>query len=460
MKPATRFLMNAYLGFAAVILLLVIGMVISVRRLGEINDSQIARIREEEYQITLAERLRGFGAQIAAAARGYVITGNPDLLTMMHNAEAEFDQTVKTMKTTKLTTEEMRFMVEVEQSATDYRRVQQALVPQAANQNAVKQWLQTEVLPRQLVFARTLDRFVAHEQDEIQNTYVQARNDRNEVTAWIYGMLGILFLASLAVAGYVTRLLARSYRATDKALAISRRALAGRDELIGIVAHDLRNPLAAITLRTMAIRQRDMPDPVRRQVEAVENIAMRAEYIIKTMLDVSEIEEGRFAISPTHCNVDKIVDNAVAMVENVAASKQLQIKSMVTPVSLAVRADQERVLEVLSNLIDNAIKVAPPGSTITIDVTREDDRVRFTVSDAGPAIPSELLSHMFARFWEGPVRDRNRTRVSLFSAKAIVEAHGGTIRADSAERGASFTFTLPADATAATEPVAGAQVRA
>jgi signal transduction histidine kinase len=128
------------------------------------------------------------------------------------------------------------------------------------------------------------------------------------------------------------------------------------------------------------------------------------------------------------------------MFGTLAASKQIELKCRVLSERLAIRADRERAIQVLSNLLGNALKFTPKHGVVTLAVEREDHHVRFSVSDTGPGLAVADLPHVFERYWK---RQRAGTGLGLFIAKTIVEAHGGRIWVESApDQGATFCFTL------------------
>src|SRR4029079_17057535 len=109
-----------------------------------------------------------------------------------------------------------------------------------------------------------------------------------------------------------------------------------------------------------------------------------------------------------------------------------------------VRCDRERILQVFGNLLGNAIKFCEPGDVVTVGARAERGCVWFTVSDTGPGIAPHELAHVFEPYWSGEKYEKKGTGLGLFITKGIVDAHGGTIRVDSAPgAGATFTFTLP-----------------
>jgi len=137
-----------------------------------------------------------------------------------------------------------------------------------------------------------------------------------------------------------------------------------------------------------------------------------------------------------------IIDEALAVASPVAETKRitLAVESIDSP---KVKVDPERMLRVLTNLIDNATKFTPVGGAITIRTERRDAEVLITVRDTGPGIATDHLPHVFDRYWKGRPASQVGTGLGLYIAKGIVAAHGGRIWAESSTGGARLSFTLP-----------------
>ena len=234
-----------------------------------------------------------------------------------------------------------------------------------------------------------------------------------------------------------------SNRSASVALEKTRKAIAARDELMGIVAHDLRSPLNAITMKA-ALLKRGGDIETARQAESIESIATRMEYLIRTMLDVAVIEAGMFSVTPTRCDVDGVLSAALDMFGSVFGVKQIRFDVSASEPGLTMMADHERVLQVLSNLIGNALKFTPQGGEVNVSATRHGEAVCFTVTDTGPGIAGDTLPRIFERFWKDTTRAQKGTGLGLFIARSIVEAQGGRIWVTSEHgSGSTFRFTIP-----------------
>jgi PAS domain S-box-containing protein len=244
---------------------------------------------------------------------------------------------------------------------------------------------------------------------------------------------GLARLASLAVQN------ARSYQA-------ARQATQARDEVLGIVAHDLRNPLNTIALSTqMLLRQRGAgesdtgsADPLR----SIASSARRMSRLIEDLLDVARMEGGKLSVNPGPQPTGALLQEALEAVRPLAT--EVQLSAEVSEALPPVLADRDRLLQVFSNLLGNALKFTPPGGCITVSARVEGSRVCFSVRDTGPGLPPGALEHLFDRFWQAQRGDRRGAGLGLSIARGIIEAHGGHIWAESEPgRGSTFFFTVP-----------------
>ncbi len=221
-----------------------------------------------------------------------------------------------------------------------------------------------------------------------------------------------------------------------------------RDDLVSIVSHDLRNPVHTISMAASFLLEiapaNDRRVQARRQLEVIQRSANRANRLIQDLLDVAKIQAGGLAVDPVAVEVKGLVGEVMESATTLASAAQIKVTSDFNEPLPSVASDRERVLQVFTNLIGNAIKFTPKGGSITIRATHESGEVRFTVADSGPGIPREHLDHVFDRYWQAKSTAKLGTGLGLSIAKGIVEAHGGRIWAESPPgRGAEFNFTLP-----------------
>lgn len=220
-------------------------------------------------------------------------------------------------------------------------------------------------------------------------------------------------------------------------------AVASRDDVLAIVSHDLRNPLTSISLGVDQLR-RHSADPARceRVLDSIARSAQRMTMLIEDLLAIAKIDAGQLALNLTEAPCPSLVEEALTVVRPLADAKSIQLAASAPPAVL--RCDRDRVLQVFGNLLGNALKFTPENGTISVDTKLEDEVARFTVRDTGPGIPSESLPYVFDRFYQGPGLRRGGAGLGLAIARAIVEAHGGSISVHSADgAGTTFEFTVP-----------------
>jgi PAS domain S-box-containing protein len=223
-------------------------------------------------------------------------------------------------------------------------------------------------------------------------------------------------------------------------------ALRAREDLLAIVSHDLRNPLGVVLASTALLLKSNLPpdkqERARRQVEAIQRAGNRMNRLIRDLLDFASIQAGRLSVSKHPQDVAAMVNEVLEVTEPLAAAKSHKLVADVAP-GLAIRCDHDRVIQLFSNLVGNAVKFTPDGGIITVRAAPDGDLVRFSVTDTGPGISADELPHVFDRYYQAQRKNRDGIGLGLSIARGIVEAHGGRIWAESEEgKGSTFSFTL------------------
>jgi signal transduction histidine kinase len=250
----------------------------------------------------------------------------------------------------------------------------------------------------------------------------------------------------------IAALLALEREQTDDHLLLERdRAdhdIASRDDFLGMVSHDMRNMLGAMALSAVSLLNIPSEGAAKAAIttnaQRIQRYTARMSRLVSDLLDVVSIEAGRLALVPQQQDATELLRDTLDAFNALAAAKGLSIRTEVRAGSLLAQYDQERILQVLANLVGNAIKFTPKGGRIDILVEPIEHDVRFGVIDTGPGIPEEHSSAIFERFWRAAKRERSGLGLGLYISKCIVEAHGGKIWVDSPpNQGSSFYFTLP-----------------
>jgi PAS domain S-box-containing protein len=233
------------------------------------------------------------------------------------------------------------------------------------------------------------------------------------------------------------------------------RAAQVRDQVLGFVAHDLRNPLSAITMQASVLR-RSGDEPERRSrkpVEVIQRAATRMNHLIQDILDVTRLEGGHLSVERARVPAGQLVFDSVETQAPLAASASLSLEHDVGPSVSDVWADRDRVLQVFENLIGNAVKFTNAGGRVTVGAALRDGEILFWVQDTGAGIAAEEMPHVFDRFWQAQKARRGGAGLGLQIVKGIIEAHGGRIWVESKVGvGTTFYFTLPTAQAPAAEP--------
>lgn len=225
-------------------------------------------------------------------------------------------------------------------------------------------------------------------------------------------------------------------------------ALRARDELLAIVAHDLRTPLSAILAGAQILAAADDERDVSTVAERIARAATRMSGLVHDLVDATGMRAGQLTIDPRPTSAGALLAEAHEVLEPLGRARSVRI--VVTPPApeLEVLADLRRVHQVLENLVGNALKFTPAGGEIALSCVADGERARFTVRDTGPGVPTSARAHLFERFWSAGAGAQRGVGVGLglglYIARAIVEAHGGKIWCEGGPRdGGRFAFTLP-----------------
>ncbi len=227
------------------------------------------------------------------------------------------------------------------------------------------------------------------------------------------------------------------------------RAVQARDDLVAVVSHDLRNPMTVISMLCGMMQKAFSSEGphtsrrISRAIDTMQQAAGRMNTLLEDLLDTSKIDAGRYSITPQRIAVEEMFEEADSLLSPLAMDKDIEISFTAEP-HLTVHGDPERLFQVLSNLVGNAIKFTPRSGRIGVAAISAGDEVVFSVSDTGEGIPPDQLPHVFDRYWTIKDGNPSGTGLGLYITQGIVKAHGGRIEAQSeVGRGTEFRFTVP-----------------
>jgi len=218
---------------------------------------------------------------------------------------------------------------------------------------------------------------------------------------------------------------------------VAQMAIQARDQVLSVVAHDLRNPLGNILMQVKRACDERGADVIRRAVT-------RMNRLIQDLLDATRIDARRFSVTPARVATNDMLAECVEAQRPLAASASLELRIDAAADLPDIWADRDQLLRVFENLIGNAIKFTDAGGCITVRASPRDADVLFAVADTGHGLAAKDLPHVFDRFWQASANERRGAGLGLPIVKGIVEAHGGRIWVDSEEgHGTTFSFTIP-----------------
>ncbi len=250
----------------------------------------------------------------------------------------------------------------------------------------------------------------------------------------------------------LTRLLPLERDATDKYLLTERAraddALATRDDFLGMVSHDMRDLLNGIVVSSQLLAEKLEKHSDREKLlletTRIQRYGERMNRLIGDLVDVASIDAGKLAMHTTQGDVASLVLEAVDALQAAASAKGVSLAVQDEQGPCLAEFDHDRLLQVLANLIANSIKFTPKGGSIHVHYKRIGDVLEFCVDDTGDGIPTAMLEAVFERFWQVGKNDRRGLGLGLYISRCIVEAHGGSIRAESSPgQGTRMLFTLP-----------------
>jgi len=224
-----------------------------------------------------------------------------------------------------------------------------------------------------------------------------------------------------------------------------RRAEKLRQEVMAMITHDLRTPLATINNVLDFFENGTsgtFDEKGHRYVQMAKRNADRMVSLINDLLDIEKIKSGMMQLEIDSVRLSRCFANCEMI--SAAIAEESGVKLLFESTEIFIEADEQRLDRVLTNLVANAIKYSPKGKTVTISAHRQKNAVMVRVQDQGPGIPADMLESVFERFQQvGAAKTKGGSGLGLTICKAIVEMHGGKIWVESADQGSTFIFTLP-----------------
>jgi signal transduction histidine kinase len=452
--------------------------------------------RERHAKAVTAEtlQLERLVLDLDTGLRGFVLTGKEDLLAPWMSARAALPRSLRDFQQLASTTSDERrrartLVTAIDQYVSDYAVpvVDIARTSPAATRQAIV----SQEGARQLaaVRGRFTDFLTTESALAAARTSAAQRRSNEAIAAAVTGLIASALLiigfglylarsiaqparevaegaARLAGGDLGTRLrpqgvgeieeLTHAFNRMAERLEASRRELEeqnerlresehAKSELVSIVAHELRTPLASVLGFTSILRQREVTDDQRREyLGIIEAQARRLGALVNDFLDVQHLEEGKLSIAKELVDVGSVIREQTELFAGQSPKHLLDVSLPPTP--LPVRGDSNRLAQVVANLLSNAIKYSPAGGVVRVVGKRTDHVVRVSIQDEGVGIPDELQREIFGKFVRGHATANGieGSGLGLAISRSLVEAHGGSIDFESTKgRGSTFWFEIP-----------------
>ena len=244
--------------------------------------------------------------------------------------------------------------------------------------------------------------------------------------------------------GRTQRALAKESARLARALRVQEAAVRLRDDVLAVVAHDLRNPLDRMSASLALLLDETLdPESRARLLEVMERTVIGMNRLVSDLVDAANIDAGRLSLERQRVGAVPLVQNAYEMFQLQAAARKVRLDWRAAGQAV-VWADHGRLIQVLGNLLANAIRLTPTGGQVVVRAELAGNAVTFSVSDTGPGILPDDVPLLFERFWQGRREDRGSAGLGLTIARGIVEGHGGRIWVETERgRGTTFSFTIP-----------------
>ena len=436
-----RSLVATFVALIAVILTAAISSMVTLRVV--LQSERYAR--DASAEMSLVQDVRLQAEQLVSASRRYLLTGDVPARDKLARREALFTRTIAELRRqrgpsagdelAKVSAAAERYLAAVRDAA----RVRVETGTPAAIEDA----FDARILPLREGFDAAADRYVRDRQADLARSSEQAGRVAETAQGVLVALLATGLLTALVIACTVARRLLRQLRQIEAATAAARDATARRDELLAIVSHDLRAPLTTVSLGAALVAEAPGCSASARAIASISAAADRMTHLIDELVAREQLASGQLQLASSQLDVEDLVARVIALHELAAQRRGVEIRSVVAAAPLG--GDRERLIQVLSNLIGNALKFTPDGGTITITVRDEAGATRFGVTDTGAGIPPEHLPRLFDRYFQGGQRpERGSLGLGLFICKRIVEAHRGRIGVVSElGRGTTVWFTVP-----------------
>lgn len=390
--------------------------------------------------LILTERLRFLAEKKISMYRGYFLTHETTYLEDLPNQKKMFSDVVQKLKATASPLEK-RDLDDLHDLSRDYDAANERVVERMKAGEKTSQIvtdLVHTVRPFRQAFEAKLTELVELESNELE----MAQADSLHISQRSFILITLISIIALGLAGVLAFVLGRTLnRLYQSAL----RATRLREEVLSIVAHDLKNPITAIRMSVSLIKRSfSLQSDDRRLIpvmDRIDRVTHQMQRLIEDLLIADKIESGHFSLNFNKENLGQLLADVVDSFKPLAEEKQIKFISHFSPNLGEIQCDRGRLMQVFSNLIGNAIKFTPADGSVYFETTACNGDVIFVVKDTGPGIPADQFPLLFERRWQAKTTSQKGNGLGLYIAKRIVQAHHGRISVKS-EPGQETTFQI------------------
>lgn len=400
------------------------------------------QIDENVRSLFLSQRLRGLSHNINIHGVNYFLTSNRNEKKKLDESQNEYLRTVDELKklpSFSSANDELNGLISLQNKKLQVLNDNQRLSTDEKLKVLISPAM--DFTNKSLRFR--LDQLISNEKERyrLEKHAILAYRDeiRNEN---IFISFLILFIA--ATFSFIAYKMARRLRiAHQNALD----AIKFREEILAVVSHDLKNPLASISLNAEVIGRRleeGRDEKIRKGLDRISNSVNVMNGLIQDLLDQAKLESGKLELDVHDENFNEVLINSEEILAPISQSKSIKIVNHVPPDSPVVKADKKRLMQILTNLLSNALKFSKEGGEVEVVAATKGSELKVSIHDSGSGIAEKDIPFLFDRYWQAKKTAKQGTGLGLAIVKGLVKAHGGKIWVESKlGEGTTFTFTLP-----------------
>lgn len=441
-SPATRL----GIGFAATVMLSMVIAGASYLALRSVITANDEISHKHSQALVTAERFRATVHNKTSVYRAFLFTRDHLFLEDGKFAKREALRVLRSLADSATSARDKAWIKRIEDAEIAHEAaLDRAVSMRKRNVSAktIERYFENQVMFRFDRLDRALNRFIERREDQLASARTASKLAARRAIQLIVLIASGGILLAICLSVVLTHTVTRLYRQLQEALTT-------RDEILSMVSHDLKTPLTAILMSAGLARRKvergDVPAGfLLSTFETIKRSGDRMQRMIVDLIDLSRVHEDRLVIKTLPEAVPAILNEVASQLAPIAADKGVELAVLAEPGLPEARCDRERVIQILNNLMSNAIRYTPKGARIELRAANAESELVVSVRDQGPGIAEQDLPHLFERFWQGKKSHRSSAGLGLAITRSLVDAHGGRIWVESAVgKGASFYFTLPA----------------